>query len=140
MSIAMRSDDSVRSRRALRSTGRLIVGLASAFAVAATGIGWTGYHTAIGRIFISHALPGAATPSGVDQNILLMGLDSRLDQNGHPLPQELYGALHAGDETSGGYNANVLILVHIPGGDGPVSAVSIPRDDSVELSGCPGSV
>jgi LCP family protein required for cell wall assembly len=52
----------------------------------------------------------------------------------------MYEALHAGDETSGGYNANVLILVHIPGGNGPVSAVSIPRDDYVDLSGCPGSV
>ena len=54
--------------------------------------------------------------------------------------QEMYEALHAGDETAGGYNANVLIVVHIPGGDGPVTAVSIPRDDYVELPGCPGSV
>ena len=69
-----------------------------------------------------------------------MGLDSRLDQNGRPLPQEMYEALHAGDETSGGYNANVLIVVHISGGDGPIAAVSIPRDDYVDLSGCPGSV
>lgn len=114
--------------------------MASAFVMAVTGVGWTGYHTAMGRIIISHALPGAATPAGVDQNILLMGLDSRLDQNGQPLPQEMYEALHAGDETSGGYNANVLIVVHISGGDGPVTAVSIPRDDYVDLSGCPGSV
>jgi LCP family protein required for cell wall assembly len=69
-----------------------------------------------------------------------MGLDSRLDQNGRPLPQDVYEALHAGDESSGGYNANVLIAVHISGGDGPVTAVSIPRDDYVDLSGCPGSV
>lgn len=99
-----------------------------------------GYHTALGRIIISHVLPGAQTALGADQNILLMGLDSRLDQNGQPLPQEMYEALHAGDETSGGYNANVLIVVHISGGDGPVTAVSIPRDDYVDLSGCPGSV
>jgi LCP family protein required for cell wall assembly len=80
------------------------------------------------------------TPPGADQNILLMGLDSRLDQNGQPLSPEVYEALHAGDETSGGYNANVLIVAHISGGDGPVTAVSIPRDDYVDLSGCPGSV
>jgi anionic cell wall polymer biosynthesis LytR-Cps2A-Psr (LCP) family protein len=69
-----------------------------------------------------------------------MRLDGRLDQNGRPLPQEMYEALHAGDKTSGGYNANLLIVVHISSGNRPVTAVSIPRDDYVELSGCPGSV
>ncbi len=69
-----------------------------------------------------------------------MGLDSRLDQRGQPLPQDIYDALHAGDETVGGYNANVLILLHLPGGNGPVTAVSIPRDDYVDLPGCPSGV
>ena len=68
-----------------------------------------------------------------------MGLDSRLDEHGRPLPQEMYDALHAGDETAGGYNANVLIVVHIPGGTGPITAISIPRDDYVDLAGCPTS-
>lgn len=120
--------------------GRLVAGIASAFVMAVTGVGWTGYHTALGRIIISHALPNGAASLGDNQNILLMGLDSRLDQNGRPLPQDVYEALHAGDESSGGYNANVLIVVHISDGDGPVTAVSIPRDDYAELPGCPGSV
>jgi LCP family protein required for cell wall assembly len=136
----MSSSGSGHSSQLVVLKGRLIASLASAFVMAITGIGWTGYHTALGKIIISHVLPNTPTPPGVDQNILLMGLDSRLDQNGRPLPQEMYEALHAGDETSGGYNANVLIVVHIPGGDGPVTAVSIPRDDYVDLSGCPGSV
>ena len=68
-----------------------------------------------------------------------MGLDSRLDQHGKPLPQEMYDALHAGDETAGGYNANVLIVVHIPAGAGPATAISIPRDDYTDLAGCPTS-
>ena len=120
--------------------GRLVAGIASAFVMAVTGVGWTGYHTALGRIIISHALPNGAASLGDNQNILLMGLDSRLDQNGRPLPQDIYEALHAGDESSGGYNANVLIVVHLSDGDGPVTAVSIPRDDYAELPGCPGSV
>jgi LCP family protein required for cell wall assembly len=136
----MSSSGSGQSQRLVVLKGRLIASLASAFVMAITGMGWTGYHTALGRIIISHALSNGPTPFGVDQNILLMGLDSRLDQNGRPLPQEMYEALHAGDETSGGYNANVLIVVHIPGGDGQVTAVSIPRDDYVDLPGCPGSV
>jgi LCP family protein required for cell wall assembly len=136
----MSSSGSDESSRFVLLKGRLIASLASAFVMAITGMGWTGYHTALGKIIISHALSDAPTPSGVDQNILLMGLDSRLDQNGRPLPKDIYEALHAGDETSGGYNANVLIVVHIPGGNGPITAVSIPRDDYVDLFGCPGSV
>jgi LCP family protein required for cell wall assembly len=66
-----------------------------------------------------------------------MGLDSRLDQHGQPLPQDIYDAFHAGDESVGGYNANVLIVLHIPTGDGPITAISIPRDDYVDLAGCP---
>jgi LCP family protein required for cell wall assembly len=136
----MSTSASGQSGRFVLLKGRLIASMASAFVMAITGIGWSGYHTALGRIIISHVLPNALTPVGVDQNILLLGLDSRLDQNGRPLPAEMYEALHAGDETAGGYNANVLIVVHISGGDGPVTAVSIPRDDYVDLSGCPGSV
>lgn len=138
--VVMSSSGSGQTPRLALSTTRTIVAMAAAFVMAATGIGWVGYHTAVGRIIISHALPDAPMSADRDQNILLMGLDSRLDQNGRPLPQEIYDALHAGDESSGGYNANVLIVVHLSVGDGPVTAVSIPRDDYVDLPGCPGSV
>lgn len=131
---------SVHSHRWSLRKGRFVAAIASAAVMAITGMGWTGYHTALGKIIISHALPNAATTLDGNQNILLMGLDSRLDQNGKPLPQDVYDALHAGDESSGGYNANVLIVVHISDGDGPVTAISIPRDDYAELPGCPGSV
>ncbi|ALR12649.1 transcriptional regulator [Mycobacteroides saopaulense] len=132
--------ESGQAQRWVLEKGRLLAGATAAFVMSITGFGWAGYNTAVGQIITSHVLPGVLTPAGQDQNILLMGLDSRLDQNGQPLPQEMYDALHAGDETSGGYNANVLIVVHIPGGGGPISAVSIPRDDYVDLAGCPGSV
>ncbi|OBH40097.1 LCP family protein [Mycobacterium mantenii] len=136
----MASGGSDQSRRWALRKGRLVAAIASAVVMAITGMGWTGYHTALGKIIISHALPHGATTLDGNQNILLMGLDSRLDQNGKPLPQDVYEALHAGDESSGGYNANVLIVVHISDGDGPVTAISIPRDDYAELPGCPGSV
>ena len=82
----MSKGGSGQSRHVVLSKGRLIAAVASAFAMATTGTGWAGYHTAVGRIIISHALPNAHISSGDDQNILLMGLDSRLDQNGRPLP------------------------------------------------------
>ena len=117
--------------------GRMLVGLAAVVVLAVTGIGWSGYRNITDGITTSHALAGGAVSTGGDQNILIMGLDSRLDQHGRPLPQDIYDALHAGDESVGGYNANVLIVLHIPGGDGPITAISIPRDDYVELAGCP---
>lgn len=84
----------------------------------------------------STALDGA---KGLDQdtNILLMGLDSRLDENGKPLSQEEYDALHAGDSGIGGYNSNVLMLLHLPKDGSTAQIVSIPRDDYVDLPGQP---
>ncbi len=108
--------------------------------LAVTAAGWAGYRNLSGGITTSQALAGGPASVGGAQNILIMGLDSRLDQHGQPLPQDIYDALHAGDETVGGYNANVLIVLHLPGGDGPVSAVSVPRDDYVDLPGCPSGV
>ena len=70
-------------------------------------------------------------------NLLLIGLDSRKDQHGDDLPQEILDQLHAGDSDAGGYNTNTLILVHV-GADDKVVAFSIPRDDYVPFTGVPG--
>ena len=70
-------------------------------------------------------------------NILLIGLDSRKDQDGNDLPDEVLDKLHAGDSDAGGYNTNTLILVHISADD-RVVAFSIPRDDYVAVSGITG--
>jgi len=114
--------------------------LAAILVLTVTAVGWSGYRNLSGGITTSQALAGGPASVGGAQNILIMGLDSRLDQHGQPLPQDIYDALHAGDETVGGYNANVLILLHLPGGNGPVSAVSVPRDDYVDMPGCPSGV
>jgi len=124
------------ARRPLLIAAQLVTALAAVVILVITGMAWAGNRSLFGGITTSQALEGAPGSTGGDQNILIMGLDSRLDEHGQPLPQEMYDALHAGDETAGGYNANVLIVVHIPGGTGPVTAISIPRDDYVDLAGC----
>lgn len=83
----------------------------------------------------SSALEGAATSTDGGTTILLMGLDSRKDQNGQQLPAQILDQLHAGDGDEGGYNTNTLILMHVPGDGGPVRALSIPRDDAVAIPG-----
>jgi LCP family protein required for cell wall assembly len=124
-------------KRRMLAGGRALVASAAVLVLTATGIGWTSYRGITEGITTSQALVGGPASEGHDQNILIMGLDSRLDQHGHPLPQDILDALHAGDESVGGYNANVLIVAHIPGDGGPITAISIPRDDYVELAGCP---
>ena len=73
-----------------------------------------------------------------DTNVLVMGLDSRVDEQGNPLSPALYDALDAGDQSVGGYNANVLMLIHIPANGSKATAISIPRDDYVQITGIPG--
>jgi LCP family protein required for cell wall assembly len=100
---------------------------------------------ALSQAFAETASPSAtaSTPSvpklSKDTNILVMGLDSRLDENGRPLPQDIQNALHAGDDSGGFYNANVLMLVHIPADGSRSTAISVPRDDYVQTAGFPGA-
>ncbi|OMC34025.1 transcriptional regulator [Mycobacterium sp. GA-1841] len=123
-------------RRGVQAARRAAIGLTAAAVLAGTGMGWVTYHGALDGITTSNALEGGPVSTGDTENILIMGLDSRLDQHGNPLPEDIYQALHAGDETVGGYNANVLIVVHLPGDGSPATAFSIPRDDYVDLAGC----
>ncbi len=110
----------------------------SVAAVLLTGAGWWVAHGALGGITVSAAL-GADDPrsAGGEMNLLLIGLDSRKDQDGNELPSAILDQLHAGDSDAGGYNTNTLILVHV-GADDQVVAFSIPRDDWVPFTGVPG--
>ncbi len=112
--------------------------LVAVFLVLATGSAWWTTHGMLGGITVSQAL-GSDDPksSGGAMNILLIGLDSRKDQDGNDLPWALLKHLHAGDSDDGGYNTNTLILVHV-GADDRVTAFSIPRDDWVAFNGVPG--
>jgi len=79
---------------------------------------------------IAHASTDGAT------NILLLGLDSRRDNNGNDLPRSLLDAMHVGSSSSiGGYNTNTMILIHVPADGSRAIAISIPRDDYVAVPG-----
>ncbi|AGW40582.1 LytR family transcriptional regulator [Leifsonia xyli subsp. cynodontis DSM 46306] len=138
----------IRHRAAVRRRRRLtllIAGSLTAVLVAActvTAYAYVDLTSSLHRSGFTLAAPSGSptpTPHG-EVNILVMGLDSRVDQNGDPLPRELYQALHAGDQSDGGYNANVLMLVHLPADGGKAVGISIPRDDYAPLSGAPDSV
>jgi LCP family protein required for cell wall assembly len=118
--------------------GRVLVALVSAFVIAISGFGWWITHGLLGGMTISHAL-GLDGPHSTDgaMNILLIGLDSRKDQQGNDLPQDILDQLHAGSSDDGGYNTNTLILVHVDAKNRAV-AFSIPRDDYVAVDWIPG--
>lgn len=127
-----------------QAVGRTLVALLSALVLLVTGYGWRQYTNLTSGLDRSHALDGllgTGTPApGAPRNILIMGLDSRLDQDGRPLPKEVLDQLHAGDSSDGGYNTNVLMLLHVPGDGGRASAISIPRDDYVALPNKPDGI
>ena len=129
--------------RAVYQRRRIVVALATLvlLAVAGTvGFGVYQYNELSNGIHRSTIdFPGVKQNTGAT-NILIMGLDSRLDENGHQLPAAVYNALHAGAGSDGGYNTNVLILIHIPGNGDPAVGISIPRDDYVSLPGHPDGV
>jgi LCP family protein required for cell wall assembly len=118
---------------------KVLAALASAVVVVVMGIAWMAYRTASVGITTSDALAGEPASTGSEQNILIMGLDSRRDQRGRPLPTDIYDGLHAGGEDSGEGDADALIVLHLPAGGAPATGISIPRDDYVDLAGCPTS-
>ncbi|HKS46050.1 MAG TPA: LCP family protein [Amycolatopsis sp.] len=75
-----------------------------------------------------------AVPLDGAVDILLVGMDSRTDAQGNPLPQEVLDTLHAG-ESDGERNTDTMILVHIPQNGQRAVAISFPRDSWVELAG-----
>ncbi|WP_328290121.1 LCP family protein [Nocardia aurantiaca] len=131
--------DAQRERdKRLRLAGRGIMALVATGVMGITGVVWYG-ETTLDQGFTRS---GAISPEDVnldgDINMLLIGLDTRKDLNGNDLPKEILDQLHAGDGTEGGYNANSLILVHIPKDLKHIVAFSIPRDDYVAVQGIPG--
>ncbi|WP_433685710.1 LCP family protein [Nocardia sp. CA-119907] len=122
-----------------RTAVRLVVAATAVVVVSGTGFAYYTERAVDDGFDRSGAISSedAAALDG-DMNILLIGLDTRKDRNGNDLPKDVMDQLHAGDGSEGGYNANSLILVHIPKDLKKITAFSIPRDDYVAVTGIPG--
>ncbi|GAA3436030.1 LCP family protein [Kutzneria kofuensis] len=124
-------------------TGRAVVALASVAVIGLSGYGWSLLNQAQTHLttddVIQHHTPPAAVDTiqhrdGQDTNFLLVGIDSRTDVHGNPLPPDVLASLHAGPD-DGYLNTDTLIVVHVPGDGGKASAISIPRDSYVDIAG-----
>jgi LCP family protein required for cell wall assembly len=103
-----------------------------------TGYAWANLQSLISDISTTDVISdagGGEKPADGSVDILMVGMDSRTDSKGNPLPQEILNELHAGDESSGGLNTDTLILMHVPNGGGNAVAVSFPRDAYVQIAG-----
>jgi LCP family protein required for cell wall assembly len=124
----------LRLPRGARLGGRILAGTLALVVLAAAGTGWYMDRSLVQALSTSDALDGLGGHAEADQNILLMGLDSRKDMNGNDLPASILDKLHAGASSDiGGYNTNTLILLHVPADGSRATALSIPRDDYVDL-------
>lgn len=111
---------------------RVAVALLSAVVVAVTGAAWSLYHDVTSGITTTNVITGGS--SGGEQNILLVGVDSRTDAQGNPLPPEVLSQLRSGAD-SGVLNSDTIILVHVPADGSSATAFSIPRDSYVNIPG-----
>ncbi|MDH6576755.1 LCP family protein [Kitasatospora sp. MAP5-34] len=136
-----------RSRRRvspLLVAGRAAACAASFVVLGTSGFVWYAYHSLTDGMSTSQAVDDIrkGAPPHLDNsvNLLLIGLDSRFDMDGNPLPDNVVSdELHAGSSSDiGGYNTNTLIVMHIPANGGKVTALSIPRDDYVQTVGADG--
>ncbi|HTJ72143.1 MAG TPA: LCP family protein [Actinospica sp.] len=124
----------LRLPRGMRIGLRALAGTLAFLVLAVAATGWYMDRAILGTLTTSDALNGLGDHPETDQNILLMGLDSRKDMNGNDLPYNILDKLHAGSSSDiGGYNTNTLILLHVPADGSRAVALSIPRDDYVNL-------
>ena len=144
----------VRRQRSAGTRIGLAVGKSLMVLVSAAVLAVTGYNWAILRqldqgiartdVFNSVTAPNGNRSNGQaavvpppltsDVNILLVGMDSRTDPHGNPLPANELAMLHAGP-SDGELNTDTMILVHIPAGGQRATAISFPRDSYVQLAG-----
>jgi len=116
--------------------GKSVVAAVSLLVLGTTYYGWSTISNAEANVSHADVIDKTATPKtpGQDMNILLVGMDSRTDAHGLPLPKNLLDSLHAGPD-DGEIETDTLIVVHVPGDGTAASAFSIPRDSYVSISG-----
>jgi LCP family protein required for cell wall assembly len=94
-----------------------------------TWYGWSSFQD-LHRGLSTADVIGPATPDKAT-DILLVGVDSRTDAQGNPLPREVLNRLRAGRNE--GELTDTMILVRIPNDGRHAVAISLPRDLDVEL-------
>jgi LCP family protein required for cell wall assembly len=112
---------------------RLAAVAASALVLVLNGTAWGLYRDVTAGITTTDVINGGA--DGGPTDILLVGVDSRTDAQGNPLPQQVLQQLHTGGDNPRVLNSDTIILLHVPEDGGAAVAFSIPRDAYVDIPG-----
>ena len=116
--------------------GRALAAMLSLALLIGTGYGWAVQRTLTDRVVTSDVISGRTVAPEPEQpfTALLVGLDSRTDASGNPLPPGLLTELRAGVD-EGQLHTDTIILLHVPAGpNARAVAISIPRDSFVALA------
>ncbi len=117
--------------------GQTVVALVSVSVLAVSYYGWDAARDLDEHMVTTNVIEQtvANRPKPLDGavDILLVGVDSRTDAQGNPLPREVLDMLHAG-KYEGEQNTDTMILVHIPVDGTRAVAISFPRDSYVQIA------
>jgi LCP family protein required for cell wall assembly len=123
--------DSGDAAHRVRVAVRLAVAVVSLVALVGSGLAWATYKNFSASIKHGAAVPalpkGQRDIDGKDQNILLLGNDSRAGAT----PAELH-ALSTQDD-GGSVNTDTMMVLHVPAHGGRATVISFPRDSWVEI-------
>ncbi|MEO6089014.1 MAG: LCP family protein [Umezawaea sp.] len=121
-----------------RVAGRTVVSLLSVAVLLGCGYGYanlTSFQQNLVTTDVIGDQGGGDKPLDGAVDVLLVGMDSRTDNKGNPLPQQILDELQAGDSDDGGFNTDTMILMHIPNNGSRAVAISFPRDSYVDIAG-----
>ena len=111
---------------------RVPTAIASALVLVLTGVAWGLYRDVTAGITTTDVISGS---DGGPLDILLVGVDSRTDAQGKPLPQEVLQQLHTGGDDPVPSTPTRSSSLHVPEDGRAAVAFSIPRDAYVPIPG-----
>jgi len=107
----------------------------SVLVMSLTGYAWAAMQGLVNGLTMADVIDSdGAVPADGARDILLVGMDSRTDAQGNPLPEDMLAKLNAG-EADGELNTDTLIFVRIPNDGSKATAMSLPRDSYVDIPG-----
>ena len=115
---------------------KVLVALVSVLVLIGTGYYWKKLDSFTDGMTTADVIdaPAVEKPADGAVDILMVGMDSRTDAQGHPLSEEQLAMLSAG-ESDGEQNTDTLIMIRIPNDGGKAVGISLPRDSYVDIPG-----
>ncbi len=116
--------------------GKVALVIVSVLVLTVTGYYWSKINEWADSVTRQDVISTAPSERPADGaiDILMVGMDSRTDAQGHPLSKDLLRELSAG-KVDGTLNTDTLILIRIPNDGGRAIGVSMPRDSFVSIPG-----